>query len=325
VNAPNTAIVAAKGRQDQLRQLFEKAKPSIAAVIPRHLTADRILKITLAATSRTPALLECSPDSILLAVMQAAQLGLEPNTPLGLSYLVPYENKRLRRKEAQFIPGYRGLIRLAIQSGEIKSIYARAVHALDRWEVEYGLDQRLVHVPFMPTAQAQLPRDEDAAVDDDVPPDPDAGGPDFLPSAGPMVAVYAVAEFKAGGRVFEFMTRADVEAIRRRSRAANSGPWVTDYEEMAKKTVIRRLCKTLPLATEQLASALEHQARAESGQGPDFSDIIDVIPSGELAEPKPEPKKGAAALKAQLKAVAPSPDDLPPADMPTNREPGSEG
>lgn len=278
------AIVASKDRQKTLKDLFHSAQSSIAAVLPKHLTAERILRITLAATSQNPTLLECSPRSILLATLQAAQLGLEPNTPLGLAYLVPHRNKKTGQHEAQFIPGYRGLIRLAVQSGDVVVVHSRVIHARDEYDVAYGLDPKLTHRPYIPACDAK-PADCDP---------------------GPLVAVYAVAELKTGGKVFEFMSRAQVDAIRHRSKASDGGPWVTDYEEMARKTAIRRLCKSLPLATELLGRALDAQARAEEGEAPDFSEVASALPDAEAtAGDLPPPETRTSDLKKRVgEAVA---------------------
>ena len=244
-----------QARQATLKTLFEKAKGSIAQILPKHLTPERLLKIVLSATSRTPELLECTPESILGAVMTAGALGLEPNTPLGLGYLVPFKNRKNNKTEAQFIPGYRGLQRLAVQSGEVQWIQSRVVYERDDFDVDYGTEQSIRHKPYLL-----------------------AGG------AGAIVGVYAVAEMKNGSKVFEFMTLAEVNKIRERSKASDDGPWKTDEAEMMRKTAIRRLSKSLPLSEEKLARALEHQARAESGQGPDHSEVIDVI--GESFDPE---------------------------------------
>ena len=303
-------------RLDTLRAMFEKAKPSIASVLPKHLTAERILKITLSAASRTPDLLLCTPQSILLAVMQSATLGMEPNTPLGEAYLIPFKNRvkvkgedgkeyEETRMEAQFMPGYRGLLKLAIQSGEVQSITARPVYERDDFEVEYGLDEKLVHRPYQPpvppprpqgpvkTAAEVTKRNEDLAAWRQAIED---GG------HGQMLAVYAVAVYKGGGKTFELMWRTDVDSIRLRSKSADSGPWVTDFDQMALKTVIRRLCKRLPLSPE-LATALHHQARAEAGDGPDFSDAIDVLAEDPDAAPTPR-GKSALGLGAATRTAA---------------------
>lgn len=201
---------------------------AIASRLPAHLNPDRLIKIALTAAAKNPRILECDKESVMLSVMQAAELGLEPGGALGEGYLVPYG------KTCQFIPGYRGLISLARRSGQIVSIEAHAVYEKDEFVVEFGLEPKLIHKPTL------------------------------APERGEVTAFYAVARIVGGGIQHDYMTRADVDAIRKRSRAASSGPWVTDYNEMGKKTVIRRLFKTLPVSVE-LCRALEIQAESEVG------------------------------------------------------------
>jgi recombination protein RecT len=252
------AIVSSTDKQANLKALLDRAKGSIAAVLPKHLTPERLLKVALSATSRNPALLACTPQSILLAVMQASELGLEIGGLLGDAYFVPF------KEQAQLIVGYRGMIKLARQSGEIKVLEAHVVREGDTFELEYGLEPRLVHKPAM---SGEL---------------------------GKVIAVYAIARFKDGGYQVDVMTLAEIEAIRLRSKAVNDGPWNTDYAEMARKTVVRRLCKYLPLSPE-LAKALEHEAAIDENVP---SPIIDV----ELFEntPTEAPATRAVALKEKL-------------------------
>lgn len=260
------AIVPAQQKLQTLRGLFDRSKSSLASVMPKHLTPDRLLKITLSAASRTPALLDCTPESILLAVMQCAQLGLEPNTPLGLAYILPYENRKNGKKEAQFIPGYRGLIKLAQQSGEISDLRSRVVYLGDHFHVEYGLHEKLEHIPAMSGENREI------------------------------VAVYAVATIKGSSTPhMEVMTMSEVVAIKNRSRSGNHGPWVTDLAEMARKTVIRRICKSLPLSVE-MSTALAAQATAEAGDAPDYGEFVGVV------EPETPPQQLTATdeMKARL-------------------------
>lgn len=305
----NSKAISPKGdKLNTLKALFERSKPSMAAVMPKHMPPERILKIALSAASRTPLLLQCTPESILLAVMQCAQLGLEPNTPLGLAYLVPYKNNRkvenqwITTYEAQFIPGYRGLVKLAHQSGEITTVRSRVVREGDVFEVELGSDERLVHRP-------NLALDEGATLNQ-------------------LVAVYAVAQFKNGATQFEVMSKAQVDGIRTRSKASENGPWSTDYEEMARKTVLRRLCKSLPLSTE-LSSALEAQARAEGGDAPDYGEIAEVLPNAPELTAGNRVTSATDALKSQLRQQAPvtvsrdpGDDDEPPPFNPTGTDGG---
>jgi recombination protein RecT len=195
-------------------EMMEKNRDSIAAALPKHLTVERLTRVALGELRTTPKLLECQPASLMNAIVKASQLGLEVGSGMGHAYLVPYKT------ECQLIIGYRGMIALARRSGEITSINARVVYANDDFMLEYGLEERLRHIPS--TAE-----------------DP-----------GAVTHVYAVAKLKDGGIQYEVMTRAEVEAIRKRSKAGNAGPWVTDWNEMARKTVMRKLFKYLPMSIE---------------------------------------------------------------------------
>jgi recombination protein RecT len=235
----NTQIVPANQKAENIRAILEKSKPQIALALPRHLSADRMLRISMTSIRRTPALLACNPQSLLGAIMQAAQLGLEPDGVLGHAYLIPF------KEEVQLIIGYKGLIDLARRSGQLSTIYARVVCAKDQFEYAYGLTERLEHIP----STGEEP--------------------------GEIVAAYAVAKLKDGGVQFEAMTRREIDAIRKRSRASNDGPWVTDFSEMAKKTVLRRLCKMLPASVE-LARAVALDERADLGISQQLEDVVDA-------------------------------------------------
>ena len=217
--ASNQQIVRRDPRVDRLNVLVSKSMPELEKAIPtsmkKHLTPDRITKIIISATLRQPKLLDCEPASILRAAMTATSLGLECDGVLGGAYLVPYG------KEAQFIIGYRGLIELARRSGNIVSIEAHIVRRGDAFRCRLGTEGSIEHEPDWEAAEL-----------------------------GKMFCVYAVAKFKDGGHQFEVMTRAQIDAIRRSSKAGNFGPWKTHYDEMARKTAVRRLAKYLPLSVD---------------------------------------------------------------------------
>jgi recombination protein RecT len=234
-----TQLIPVNQKADNIRTMLEKAKPQIALALPRHLSADRMLRISMTSIRRTPQLLSCNPQSLLGAIMQASQLGLEPDGVLGHAYLIPFKD------EVQLIVGYKGLIDLARRSGQLSTIYARVVCAKDQFEYAYGLTERLEHIPSSEN-------------------DP-----------GDIVAAYAVAKLKDGALQFECMTRREIDAIRERSRAKDSGPWVTDFPEMAKKTVLRRLCKMLPASVE-LARAVALDERADLGLPQHLEDVVDA-------------------------------------------------
>lgn len=201
----------------------------IARALPRHMTADRMARIVTTEIRRIPKLLSCDAKSLFGAVIQCSQLGLEPGSGLGHAYLIPYG------KECQLIIGYRGMIDLARRSGQMMSLTGEAVYAKDKFEYELGLEPRLKHVP---------------ATDDD---------------RGTLVYVYAVAVLTGGGRQFVVLSRGDVEKVKRRSKAAGSGPWVTDYDAMAIKTAIRRLFKYLPVSVEMQRAVVIDEA-ADRGE-----------------------------------------------------------
>jgi recombination protein RecT len=261
-------MVPSKSKQATLKDILEKAKPSMLAVLPKHITADRLIKVALSATARKPELLACTSESLLRAVFQGAELGLEAGGLLGEGYIVPMG------RDATFIIGYRGMVKLARQSGQIANIESRAVHKADTFEIEFGLAPKLLHRPCLD------------------------GEP------GELVFVYAIATFVDGGKQVDVMSRAEVDRIRSRSKAGGSGPWVTDYEEMAKKTVLRRLCKMLPLSPE-LAKAIENENLQAAGERV-ATDIDTTLFELSAAEEPTEqaPAKRTDALKRTLSAKA---------------------
>lgn len=202
--------------------------PEIKRALPSHLNGDRMARIALTAFRTTPKLAECDPRSVFAAVIQASQLGLEPNI-MGQAYLIPYG------KNCNLIPGYQGLIDLARRSGKIVSLYAHVVREKDDFDYTLGVDKTLTHKPF--------------------------DGED----AGPVIGAYAVAKLKEGGCEFEWMSRAQIDKIMRATQSkGESGPWKDHYEEMCRKTVVRRLFKWLPKSVElQSALALDDTGHRE--------------------------------------------------------------
>lgn len=227
----------------------------IKAALPRHMTPERLARIVTTEIRKTPKLAECTPVSFFGAVIQCAQLGLEPGNALGHAYILPYD-KRVKEgtqwktayTEAQLIIGYRGMIDLARRSGQIISIDARAVYEGDKFDCRLGLDPHIEHEPDWTNANRA--------------------------DAAKLQFVYAVAKLKDGGIQFDVMSRAEIDGIRARSKASDNGPWKTDYSAMALKTVVRRLFKFLPVSIEiQMAVGLDE--RAEAGLSQDNGAIID--------------------------------------------------
>lgn len=221
-----------------LRDLLEKSKGQIAMALPRHMTPERLIRVTLTAVQRVPKLLQCDPVSVVGCVIQAAELQLELAGALGQCYMVPFFNGKTRKNEAQFQVGYKGLLALAHRSGQVKHVSAHEVYSGDEFAYEYGSHPRLVHRPAMR-------------------------------NRGEVVAYYATLTTTTGGDDFEVMSKEDVERHRQKfSKAADSGPWVTNFDEMAKKTVLKRLLKRAPMSIEAAkAVALDEYAEAGADQG----------------------------------------------------------
>lgn len=211
-NAPST------NSRPTMQQYIKQMESEIKKALPSVITPDRFTRIVLSALSTNPKLAQTTPQSFLGAMMTAAQLGLEPNTPLGQAYLIPFKNHGVL--ECQFQLGYKGLIDLAYRSGEVSVIQAQVVYANDDFSYSFGLNPELKHIP------AKSDR-------------------------GDAIAVYAMFRTKDGGYGFEVMSMDDIRAhARKYSKAYGNGPWQTNFEEMAKKTVLKRVLKYAPLKSD---------------------------------------------------------------------------
>lgn len=255
-----------------VKKWLDQQKDGFANMLPKHMTTDRFFKIALNCISKTPALQKCTPASLFQSITTAAELGLEPGGALGEAYLVPYGNV------CQLQIGYRGLIRLARQSGELATIEAHVVHENDDYELQYGLDPKCSHTPT-------LTRDP-----------------------GKPVFVYVVAKLKGGGHHIEAMTVAEIEKIRLRSKSGNSGPWMSDWSEMAKKTVVRRAAKYLPLSSEKWQTANE----VDDSDYVDGEVVADMKAETDAATPSKgndKARKALAEKKASMKIIDALPEE----------------
>ena len=245
-----SGAIQIKDKIKRLEQVLNDRQTIIARSLPAHvLSPHRFQQVMLTACSMNPMLLDCTPASLIGSIIRGASLGLDPEPALGQMYLVPFKNV------VQLIVGYKGLVNLAWQSGSLATIGARAVVSGDVFEVELGTDERLVHRPPMK-------RDANA----------------------PFTHFYAVASvIGTNQKMFEVMELEEVKAIRDRSPSARKGggPWATDFEIMARKTVLRRLCKVLPQSTEKsapLQRAIHHDERAELGLRQNNEELLDMEP-----------------------------------------------
>jgi len=298
-SAPGTQV-APKAPQTTAQLLASpKIQAQIQAALPKHMTPERMARIATTEIRKNPKLAQCEPLSFIGAVIQCAQLGLEPGSALGHAYILPFDVKKKERGEwvtvrtdAQVIVGYRGMIDLARRSGQIQSINARVVHAGDKFSYAYGLDEHLTHVPTEGTA-------------------------------GPATHFYAVAKFKDGGFQFDVMTISSVHRIRDETQGYKAylaakakgykadTPWLKDEDEMGRKTVLRRLFKYLPVSVElQRAVLLDEQADHNIDQGNES--VID----GEFHRVEDEPQ-----MEDDSPADAPPPSDDKTATEPESKAP----
>lgn len=238
----NGNALARRAPQDDAAITFKKmlqsdaVKGAIARALPKHVTPDKIISATMTAVQMTPKLLDCTQASVLRSVMISSLLGLEPGGALGSAYLVPYG------KTCQLIIGYRGLIDLARRSGAVKGVEARVVYDCDDFDYAYGTESRIVHVP-------KLKRPDGAA----------------------FIAAYCVITLADGTKQIEIMGATEIDRIRDASLAKMyedkraQSPWVQHYDEMARKTVVRRGLKYAPMSAD-LARAEAVDARGEMGE-----------------------------------------------------------
>jgi recombination protein RecT len=260
----STGQIQPRKRDDtpEVVTMLMRMKTEIARALPRHLTADRMLRIALTSLRTTRGLIECNQGSVLGSIMSAAQLGLEPNTPLGLCYLIPY------KKQCQLIVGYQGYLELARRSGLVSMPQAVLVRQGDLFKVKYGLYPDVQHEP---------------AEDDDR-------------ERRPWTHVYAFAHSlpkDSAPPIFVVLTRAQVMARKARSASANgsSSPWRTDEEAMVLKTAIRALWRWLPKTAEMAtASAFDEHAERGTAQADTWStDIVEAMKREGVVVDTPEP------------------------------------
>lgn len=245
--------VAKAKKHTSIQDYIEVMAPAIKAALPSVMTPERFSRITLSALSATPKLKECTPQSFLGAMMTAAQLGLEPNTPLGQAYLLPYVNRKKGCTECQFQLGYKGLIDLAYRSGEVSIIQAHTVRENDEFTYELGLDPKLHHVP----ANA---------------------------NRGRAIAYYAMFKTKDGGYGFQVMTIDEINShARTYSKSFSSGPWQTNFDEMAKKTVLKKVLKYAPLKSD-FVRGISQDSTVKNEIAQDMADIPDATEYVEVDE-----------------------------------------
>ncbi len=250
---------------EQLKSGFEKWKPALAAVLPKHISPERVIKIALNVYMNNPSLQDCTPQSMIRATMQCAELGLDPSPLLGEAYFIPFENtvyvkdgntaKPRKQLEVQLMPGYVGLTKLVKQTGEVSDVYAVVVDESEKTPV-FDANGQLVSGFYVEQGTARRIRHIQ----------------NFEKRTGKPFAAYGVICFKDGTHHFEIMSKDQIENIRKRSKsyaaAPAKSPWTTDEEAMWKKTMIKQAIKTVPKSPEKpnLAHAVAADNAAEIGE-----------------------------------------------------------
>lgn len=210
----NTQLIKAK----EVRHLLnsDAIKNQIAKALPAICKPDRFMRVSLTAITKNPKLADCTQESLMACLLDCAQLGIEPDG--RRAHLIPFNNRKENRVDCTLIIDYKGLVELAMRSGKIANIHSDKI--CDKDEFSYNAGKVEVHRP------------------------------NFREDRGTAYAYYSQVEFKDGSKKAEVMTLNEVNLIKARSKTAKFGPWVTDFDEMAKKTVFKRLSKWLPLSPE---------------------------------------------------------------------------
>lgn len=248
------------GATNLAAMLQHSLAPQIKNALPKHLDADRMTRVALTALRTTPKLMECEPWSFAASILQASQLGLEVNTPLGHAYLIPRWNSKAQRTECTLQIGYQGMIALARRSGEVSSIYAFTVHKGDTFEYELGLDPKIRHVPHLDLGA----RDESS-----------------------MTFVYAVAKLKGGEDDRQFVVLTKREVDERKARGAGGPAWRSDYLAMARKTAVRALFTFLPKSPEMARVQAVDDAEVHGSLVRSLDvDVTEALESMQLPQPQ---------------------------------------
>ena len=254
LTAQNKETAVAEKKPKTIFDVIQAGAKQFATALPKHINTDRFVRIAITTIRQNPKLAQCSQESLLGALMVSAQLGLEPGT-LGQCYLIPFENKRMGTVECQFQIGYKGLIELLRRSGQLSDIYSYTVYENDDFNIEYGLSRTLTHKPNF---------DE----------------------RGEIKGFYAVAILKDGAKAFEYMTKDEVVKHEEKYRKGSykNDVWNKNFEEMAQKTVVKKLLKWLPVSVEflDMINKDEKSFKTVNEKSTDLKDVKVIENNGDI-------------------------------------------
>jgi recombination protein RecT len=255
-----TKTAVAQTKISTVWDYFKERKGEISKVLPKHMTVDRLIGVMSYVIKSTPEIMGASQASLVAAVIQTCQIGLEPGN-LGHCYYVPFNNKKNGNfvKEVQFILGYKGIIELINRAGKAVILSTEIVREKDRFDYSQGLNPVLVHVPTK------------------------------LKDRGEIIGVYCVAKIIAANeKLFVFLSKEEIDKVRNASKAGKSdySPWHNWYEEMAKKTAVKRISKLLPMSVE-VQRAIATDETTKTRLDPEMTALPDETQY--LPEPEAQP------------------------------------
>lgn len=289
-------LVQLDQRANDLKNLFSVNAQRMTRAAPKGLDPQRLLTIAFNSIAYNTDLLVCTRESLIGGVFEALKLGLTLGGPMQEAWLIPFKVQGV--PTATFIVGYQGYRNLIDRARTTMDLHPRAVHngvgrpadVPDDFDYYYGDSPRIIHRP-----RGATPENEKQ-----------------------LRAVYCVARLRGGGVQMEVLEKEEVDAHRNRSRAKNSGPWVTDYVPMAMKTAVRKIAKYLPKASMEIARALELDEKADMGVDQTF-DIEGIVVPPEPGVAAPQPQRALDGVKDQLRREQGKPEPAvasgpPPAD-----------
>ena len=254
-----STALSVKDKFTGLHKQLNAMESELIKTIPKHIDPKKAIRVLLTSIRKNPKLLNCTPASVMGCLMEASTLGLMLDGVTGEAYPIPYG------KECTLVAGYKGLAKLAYQSDRVLLLTARVVHEKDKYEFVQGIDESIKHIPTSD------------------------------PEPGPAVAFYSVAKLKGGGVKFEWMWKHEVDRIRNASPSKNSDGWKNHYDEMGKKTVVRRNCKLLP-ASPELQTLVAYDEMADAGIAQNLAASAGFIIEGDENRYSNEPETGTVRI-----------------------------
>ena len=268
-----------------MKQFLEtKIKPRLKDMLPKSLDPDRFIKICISAIYRNPKLAECDPASFAVAIGEACEIGLYPSSAAGLGHFVPF------KKKVKFITDYKGEVQLMLRHPNVSDVYAEIVHDWDHFEMEDGVYRDLKH------------RKDWFKADDE----------------SRSIGAYAVAVKADGNRAFLFVPRWKILKIRddfsrgyanAKQYQSNDNPWITNWQDMWKKTAVRQLKKWVEVEYDYAVFANREETPPDEKPDPETSAASEAIDADFVAyteEAANESSKQAAQPQAPA-AVSPAP------------------